>query len=245
MKIKNVAAKILPLTLAFSLLAPFVPNVISVASAESNPQNNQSNSISGDVVFEDNTFKVTETSNVRTVLNKNNLQSTTLTYTNPQHTEGIYKDVNGNDHVYSKDAKGSVYLDGKLIVEATTTPTSSVKVPLAKSAVLSPTYYNSDHFSHNGRTYYYVTTYKYSTSTQRSISSIELDILSFLPYAGGIIGLYTLIQDVKNTGAKNLYVKEKEYCTSDYEFYAFKYYFYKYSNYTGLVDSTTVYKTMW
>lgn len=243
MKMQNILVKILPLVLVFSLLGPLIPN--TVANAANNSQIDQKRLSYGNVAFEDNTFKVTESNNVRTVLNKITLQKAALTFTNPQHTDGIYKDINGNEHKYSTSTNGNIYLDGKIIVEATATPVSSSTLPLTQSLVASPSFYNSDHFSHNGRTYYYVITYKYSTSLQKSITTIESDMLSFLPYAGYVIALYTLIQDMKNTGASNMYVVEKEYCTSNYQYYAFKYYFNKYSNYTGCVKSTVVYKTMW
>lgn len=249
MKIKSILVKALSFVLCISMFGTLslLPN--RVANALTSQESNVSIS-SPKLAYEDSTYKVTEVNNVRTVLNKKTLQTITLTFTNSQHSKGIYKDIDGNTQEYSTDFNGNMYLNGNRVVNAKIEAKQST--PLENSltginaAYSTSGYTNPKYFiGSDGRTYYYVITYTYDTYTQGNINNIVMGILSFIPYAGTSIALYGIVQAFQSLGQPVMYIKEEQYCTSSYQFYAFKNYFYKYSNYTGLVNTTTVYKRMW
>jgi hypothetical protein len=238
-KTNIIIGKSLSLIMSVGILGTYLP--VQAVYATTNPpktQIQQSNTKNG-VLYEDNTFKVTETDNSRTVLDKKTNHKVVLTFTDSKHSKGIYKDANGNEKKFFTDASGSIYLDNKCIIQSTR---STVPV---KSGIHLDDYTNDDYFTgDDGFTYYYVTTNTYSTKVTGDAESLALDLLGFVPYVGPIFGVAGAIETVRSFGADTMYVVEEEYCTSDYSHYAYKNYFYSDRAHDNLVDSNVVYKTM-
>lgn len=69
--------------------------------------------------------------------------------------------------------------------------------------------------------------------------SIALGLLSFIPYVGPtILGVAGIIETGRNLVKHTFYVAQKVYCKSDYSNYAYKNYFYSYSNHFNLIELT-------
>jgi hypothetical protein len=242
-KTQTVVAKALCAVLVSGILGNNLPiQIANAATIDAQTSQQQSNNESK-VLYEDNTYKITEDNSMRTVLNKETSQTVTLTFTNSKKSEGTFVDVDGNTKDYSTDTKGNMYLDGELVVEATH---SISKVDNNLKKMQSRSYTNSKYFTgSDGLTYYYVTTYKTNSKTQGEANSIAMGILGLMPYAGTAIFIVGVIQTCQELGKPIVYIKEDQYCVSNCQKYAYKTYYYKNSNYTGLVDSTTEYKQMW
>lgn len=243
---------ILAKTLSCALIAGILtttslPTQTTYAANLNNNNIQKNQSYKTGVIYEDADFKITQTENERIVLDKKTSKNTTLTFTDSTHSNGIYKDAEGNIKRYSKDENGNVYLDGECILKATQSIEPEEKNKNFRSFAASPrSYTNSNYFiGKNGYKYYYVTTYTYNTKTAGDATSIALGILSFVPYVGPIFGVASIIETARNFGASTLYVVEKVYCTSDYSNYAYKNYFYGDANHSKLIKSDTIYKKMW
>lgn len=76
MKLKNIIVKAFSFVVSIGILAVCIPAQLAIAAPNTEK-----------VIYEDSTYKVTETTNKRTVLNKESLQSITLTFTNDKHNK--------------------------------------------------------------------------------------------------------------------------------------------------------------
>lgn len=241
--VKTIVAKALSLALAIGILGNSLPvQEANAATVNATQKIEKQSNISENVLYEDSTYKITENNNIRTVLNKDTLQTVTLKFTDSKKSKGKFKDVDGKLRDYSTDSNGSMYLDGDMVVEAT----QSVVKANNNLAVQAAGYTNPRYFiGKDGLTYYYVTTYKTNTKTQGEINSIVMTILALIPYAGASILIVGVIETCKELGKPIVYIQQDQYCVSNYQKYAYKTYYYKNSDYTGLIDSATVYKQMW
>jgi len=239
-KTKAIVAKALSLILTTGVLVGSLPiQATYAATTDTHKVQNKSNFKTG-VLYEDDTVKITQSDNTRTVLDKKTSKTIVVTFTDSKHSKGTYKDLDGNIKKYSTDAQGNIYLDNECVVKATR---SAVR---AGSGVISLNgYTNDDYFTgDDGFTYYYVTEYTYDTKTVGDAESIALGILSFIPFVGPIYGVAGIVETARSYGADKLYVVQDMYCTSDYSHYVYKNYFYTDKGHSDLVDSNEQYKRM-
>ncbi|GAA0496976.1 hypothetical protein GCM10008986_24930 [Salinibacillus aidingensis] len=198
---KKSIAKSLSLIMVICILATSLP-VQAVQAATETPQNQieQFNIKKNGVLYEDDTFKVTQTDNSRTTLNKKTNNKVELTFTNSNQTKGIYTDINGNEKKYSTDADGNIYLDGERFIEVN----HSKKI--SPNGYTNPKYFKGK----DGFTYYYVNTTSYNTKLQGDVESIALGILSFVPYVGTIFAVSAIIADSKGGTFERLWNEPTE-----------------------------------
>jgi hypothetical protein len=180
--------------MSVGILGTFLPvQAVHAANVTPKTQIQQSNFKTG-ILFEDNTFKVTQTDNSRTVLDKKTNRMAVLTFTNSNHPKGIFKDANGNIKKYSTNAAGNIYLDNVVVVKATRSAVPTTNATLAADDYTNPVYFTGS----DGFTYYYVTEYTYSTKTAGDVDSLALDLLSLVPVIGP---LYTIIEAIQTASS--------------------------------------------
>lgn len=242
-KINIIVAKALSLILTTGILTISIPNQPTYASTNTLQKIQNDYSFETGVLYEDNDFKITQTENDRTVLDKKTSKTTVLTFTDSTHTRGTYKDIDGTIKKYSTDDNGNIYLDDSCFIEVH----HSNKIVKDNSIMSLASYGYTNPRSFTGKDgfkYYYVTQNTYNTTTAGNAASIAMGILSFVPYVGTIFGVAGIVETARNLNATTLYVVQDEYCTSDYSHYAYKNYFYSDAKHKDLIDSNVEYKKM-
>lgn len=239
-KTKIIMAKVLSLTMFASIVGTSLP-VQAVHAATLTPKTQiQYSNVKKSALYEDSTFKVSETDNSRTVLDKKTNQTAVLTFTNSKHSEGVFKDINGNIKKYSTDTAGNIYLDNVCVIKVNR---SVVKV---KKGISLDDYTNPIHFTgKDGYTYYYVTEGSYSTRITGTIASVATSLLGLVPFIGPLYTVIGFIEAAETLGSPDVYVVQDEYCMSDYSHYAYKNYFYADADHGDYLGSDTTYQTMW
>lgn len=233
MGIKNVIAKSLS----------FIVILTSVATAIPAKAMDKDSSLK--IVNENSEFKVMENDLKRIVVDKKSSKKVELTFDDTNRLSGVLKDSEGKTHKYRQDLKGNMYLDGTLVVEKITkeVPVESNDHKRSKRSTgyTNPkTYEGSD-----GRTYYYVTTYRTNTKVQSDYQSLMLTLTGLIPGLGTITGIAGIVSYFISRGEPVMYLEQDVYCTSDYRFYCYRTWFYTNSDYSGYVKGDISYKQMW
>lgn len=246
-KTNVIIAKALTIAMSATIFGSTLPGQAAQAATRNKETQIQQSNVTNGVAYEDSDYKISETSNTRTVLDKKSNHKVVVKYTDSAHSKGIYIDENGKEKEFYTDASGSIYLDNKCFLEAnrTTVPVKTNSTMSTNGTMSTMDYWSSDYFfGSDGYTYYYVSTTTYNTKVQGDSESIALGVLAFVPYVGYIYGIAAIIETIRNFGADTMYIVEQQYCTSDYSHYAYKNYFYSDKGHTNLVSSNVVYKRM-
>lgn len=240
-KANNIIAKSLSLVMFTSILGTSLPIQAVQAAIKTSGQDKQFEIKDENTLYEDDTFKVTQSDNTRIVLNKETNHKVVLTFDDYDNSKGTFTDINGSEQQFSIDKDGNVFLDDECFIEANNNKSLKKNNLLTKqSGYTNPKYFKGN----DGFTYYYVTTTTYNTRVTGDAESVALGILGFMPYVGPIFGVAAIIETVKNFGADTVYIVEEQYCTSDYSHYAYKNSFYSDKKLKNKVGSNTVYKKM-
>jgi hypothetical protein len=240
-KTNNIIAKSLSLVMFTSILGTSLPIQAVQAATKTSGQSQQFEIKDENILYEDDTFKVTQSDNTRIALNKETNHKVVLTFDDYDNSKGTFTNIDGSEQLFSIEKDGNIFLDDECFIETSNNKSLKKNNLLARQSG----YTNSKHFKgKDGFTYYYVTTNTYNTKVTGDAESIALGILGFMPYVGPIFGVASIIETVKNFGADTVYIVEEQYCTSDYSHYAYKNSFYSDKKLKNKVGSNTVYKKM-
>ncbi|MBY0117359.1 hypothetical protein NST33_28525 [Paenibacillus sp. FSL L8-0435] len=200
MSIKQKATKLLSTVMAATLIATFYPSTIH--AQENNP------------------YEVIINDNKQVVINHDTNQSVSLEFTNDEKTEGIWTGANGVTQQYKKDANGSIYLDGVMVVEAVREyrKTNSLNSAAATS-------------------WTYVTTFKTKQSIINNAGDAALLIIGLVPGMGTVAVVIGAINLAKRAGASEVYIKIDQYISHDYRNVKNVTYYYSDANYSKLITS--------
>ncbi|PKQ92826.1 hypothetical protein CXK86_01520 [Paenibacillus sp. BGI2013] len=223
MKLKKVIISI--------MLGALTLNILPIPQSHASTIN-----IQGTTLYNDNGVEITKTDNGVFLNDEINNETLSLVYKNSEHTEATITDQNGNIQELFKDDNGNVYLDGELFLEFTT---NSEQLKLDASTL------NARLSAAENWTLF--TTARYKQSLIDNVNKAAIAIASLYPYIGLVTGIAAVIQSVYNINKplqSEIYLEIKQYHNNMEKtpsFYQIKTEtsFYKNSNYTGLIGTTS------
>lgn len=116
-KTNNIIAKSLSLVMFTSILGTSLPIQAVQAATKISGQAQQFEIKDENILYEDDTFKVTQSDNTRIALNKETNHKVVLTFDDYDNSKGTFTNIDGSEQLFSIEKDGNIFLDDECFIE--------------------------------------------------------------------------------------------------------------------------------
>lgn len=202
-------------------MLPFSPNITNQVQASEIP------SAVADTTLLTDDYTVKQVGTTIKVTSDSEYTKTTVVFKNDYQSATVYED-NGVTYQVTEDDTGNILVNGDIFLEKEQSQPNLLKA------------------SSNSNSFKYVTTFKTKKSAYAKSGGLGIAAAGLLGGPAGAIATIAGIIASLGSFAKNneVYIKIEQYYNSYTHMVRNKYYFYKKSNYTGLLKSYTTEKRL-
>lgn len=177
--------------------------------------------------------------NILIVNNKNTKTSDKIVFNEKDKSATIYNSNGEVQYIYT-DKNGNILFNGEIIIEKVVEKNidDNLSRPMTRANI------TGGGGSSNNKGYKYITTFKTRKSLYENSANIAIGLIGLIPGIGTVATIAGIITGVKSYVSKEVYIKVVQYGNTYARMLKNEIYFYKNSNYTGLIKKHTTYSRM-